>query len=136
MKRVVTEWPLHKETLITFADRRLLIFFHDLSIIYAKDAETPEGWNANFISVRPDKTWSIGPNPDNLVEVGAFSKLLPMLEEDALIVPHLFCVEGMTSYRTFFENILRFKIVGSTGDTMRLASNKDQTRSVVFLKRY
>ena len=109
-------------------------FFHDLSMIYAKDAETPDGWNAKFIRVKPDKTWSIGPNPENLVEVGTFSKLLPMLEEDALIVPHLFCVEGMTTYRTFFENILRFKIVGSTGDAMRLASNKDQTRSVVSSK--
>ncbi|MBC6424783.1 MAG: hypothetical protein GDA38_27475 [Hormoscilla sp. SP12CHS1] len=48
-----------------------------------------------------------------------------------VVVPHMFCVPGMTSFRGFFEDILGLPVVGSPPNCTALATNKAQTRSVV-----
>jgi D-alanine-D-alanine ligase len=53
---------------------------------------------------------------------------LPALD---LVVPHLFCVPGMTSFRAFFEDILRIPVVGSPAHSTALAANKAHTRHIV-----
>ncbi len=53
------------------------------------------------------------------------------LPEVDVVVPHMFCVPGMISFRGFFEDILGLPVVGSPPSCTALATNKAQTRSVV-----
>ena len=53
------------------------------------------------------------------------------MDEDALIVPHMFCKNGMTLYRYFFHEQLGFSMVGSSADTMKISMDKSLTRNLV-----
>ncbi|NEP46335.1 MAG: D-alanine--D-alanine ligase [Okeania sp. SIO2H7] len=53
------------------------------------------------------------------------------LPEVDVVVPHMFCVPGMTSFRGFFEDVLGLPVFGSPSGSSALSCNKAQTRSVV-----
>ena len=61
----------------------------------------------------------------------ASSEIINNLQKGSVIVPHLFCYEGMTECRDFFEKILSFKMIGAPGSVMALAADKNRTRNCV-----
>mgnify|MGYP001220721622 FL=1 len=105
-------------------------FFFELSMIYSKGIICPPEWKQNFIVVKPDNQWYYGNNLDFLAPKEVID-ILSSLKEDALIVPHMFCKNGMTLYRYFFHEQLGFPMVGSSADTMRISMDKSLTRNLV-----
>jgi D-alanine-D-alanine ligase len=115
-------------------------FFCDLSRLYAQDclAATAAGgpYESHIAYVTPDRLWrfpaDLGP--------AALSAAAPMPVANALrriaelridvMVPQMFCLPGMTSYRAMFD-VLGIPYAGNTAGVMALAANKARTRAVV-----
>ncbi|HAC64770.1 MAG TPA: D-alanine--D-alanine ligase [Cyanothece sp. UBA12306] len=64
----------------------------------------------------------------------SLQEMLSDLPEVDLVVPHMFCLPGMTSFRALFEDILGLPVVGSSSGCTALAANKSQTKSIVSAK--
>ena len=104
-------------------------FFFNLSLIYSKNILLPPSWEQSFIKVDPKKNFYFMNNSNwKLVK---FNQLIKIIPPKSLIVPHLFCYDGMTKYRNYFENNLGLPLVGSTGKIMTLSINKDKTKKLV-----
>ena len=115
-------------------------FFSDLSLVYARDClestADPEHYDFHIALVAPDGQWKF---PANLTEPAiASAESMPLaqaieqLTELGLdvVVPQMFCIPGMTSYRALFD-LLQIPYVGNTPDVMALAANKALARAVV-----
>jgi len=115
-------------------------FYCDLSRLYASDClestADPARYQHLVAYVTPDRCWRF---PDDLSR-DAISAAPPMSLADAIpqliafdvdvMVPQMFCVPGMTSYRALFE-LLRIPYLGNTPDVMALASSKAKTKAIV-----
>lgn len=99
-------------------------------MIYSKNIICPPEWQQSFIVVSPDNVWSCGERLNSL-KVEEPIKILAKLDKSALLVPHMFCLNGMTLYRYFFHELLGFNMVGSTAETMRASINKSTSRKLV-----
>merc|ERR1719386_395197 len=86
--------------------------------------------------VHLDGFWSF---PDDLTEEGKqAAKRVSMAEamtkisalSPSAMVPHMFCLPGMTTYRAVFD-ALAIPIVGNDAGVMALSTNKGQSRAVV-----
>jgi D-alanine-D-alanine ligase len=115
-------------------------FHGDLSRLYAADClasiEDPALYESFIAYVSPDGTWRF---PDDLtrdaigsarpVSLAVAVLRLGELRPDVM-VPQMFCVPGMTSYRGLFD-LLDIPYLGNTPDVMALTSNKVRTKAVV-----
>lgn len=106
-------------------------FYYNLSILYAKEVVQPVGVSSYYAVVDPDGLWQLGTSLDSLSEKMSLQDMTPRLPQIDVVVPHMFCFPGMTSFRAFFEDILGIPVVGSPSHCTALATNKAQTRSVV-----
>lgn len=113
------------------AGSRVSEFYYNLSMIYAKEVVQPLGVTSHYAVVHPDGFWQLGTSLEDLSEKILLQDMIARLPEIDVVVPHMFCFPGMTSFRAFFEDILGLPLVGSPSHTTALASNKAQTRSVV-----
>lgn len=115
-------------------------FYCDLSRLYAQDCleSTADAELYEFYAayVTPDRQWRF---PADLSRE-AISAATPMPLADAVrrlaaleidvMVPQMFCLPGMTSYRALFD-LLEIPYVGNTPDAMALGANKAKARGVV-----
>jgi D-alanine-D-alanine ligase len=115
-------------------------FYCDLSRLYAQDclASTadPSRYDVHIAYVTPDRQWRF---PTSLSD-GAIAAATPMPLAEAVqvltalhidvMVPQMFCIPGMTSYRALFD-LLKIPYLGNTPDVMALAANKAQAKAVV-----
>ncbi len=106
-------------------------FHHDLSRLYAEAVIRPEGTVHAFVEVRPDGGWRIGPEIDALGPAMGVTEAMRHLPPADLVVPHMFCPAGMTSYRALFEDLLGVPVVGAPADVAGLAMRKGWTRDVL-----
>ncbi|MDY7024470.1 MAG: D-alanine--D-alanine ligase [Cyanobacteriota bacterium] len=113
------------------AGSRVSDFYFNLSLIYAKEAVQPVGVKSYYAVIHPDGYWQLGSSLEALSEKLSLQEMIAQLPEIDVVVPHLFCFPGMTSFRAFFEDILGLPVVGSPSHCTALATNKAQTRSVV-----
>ena len=134
-----TEIPSSSPTLPTMPQLRVLHlagsrvseFYYNLSIIYTKEVIQPIGVSSYYAVVHPDGLWQLGTSLNDLSEKISLKDMISRLPEIDVVVPHMFCFPGMTSFRAFFEDILGLPVVGSPSHCTALATNKAQTRSVV-----
>jgi D-alanine-D-alanine ligase len=115
-------------------------FYCDLSRLYAQDclASTadPSRYDVHIAYVTPDRQWRFpaslsdeaiaAATPMSLAEA---VQLLTALHIDVM-VPQMFCIPGMTSYRALFD-LLKIPYLGNTPDVMALAANKAKAKAVV-----
>jgi len=115
-------------------------FFADLSRLYAADclAATADPSRYEFLVayVAPDGHWRF---PHSLA-VDDLSTATPMPIAAAItrlcglgidvMVPQMFCIEGMTRYRSLFD-LLGIPYIGNTADLMALTADKAKTKAVV-----
>ena len=115
-------------------------FHADLSRLYAADCldatADPTRYEPHVAFVHPGGRWSF---PDDLsreaiaaaptVEVGEAVERLRSMELD-LAVPQMFCLPGMTTYRSLLE-LLEIPYVGNRPETMALGAHKARARAVV-----
>ena len=62
----------------------------------------------------------------------SFAEAMVVIEElwPDVVVPQMFCLPGMTTYRAVFE-LLGVPVVGNPPDVMALAANKARAKAVV-----
>ena len=113
------------------AGSRVSKFYYNLSMVYAKDVVQPVGVSSHYAVVHPDGLWQLGKSLESMSEKMSLQEMISQLPQIDVVVPHLFCFPGMTSFRAFFEDILNLPLVGSPSHCTALATNKAQTRSVV-----
>lgn len=115
-------------------------FYGDVSLLYARDCleATADAarYEVHLAYVTPDGRWRF---PDDLSQE-AITSARSMALGDAVqtitsrqidvLVPQMFCVPGMTSYRALFD-VLRIPYVGNTAEVMALGSDKAKARAVV-----
>lgn len=115
-------------------------FYCDLSRLYAQDClestANPALYQFHIAYITPDRQWRF---PADLsrdaiasakpMPVAQAIQVLTALQIDA-IVPQMFCIPGMTSYRALFD-LLEIPYVGNTPDVMALTANKAKARSIV-----
>ena len=99
-------------------------FFHDLSLLYARDVLRPEGVEASFAVVEPDGGWRFGETLGKLEKSVGAAEAIARITADppVLVVPHLFDPVGMTTYRGLFEDVLGIPFVGSRPETTAVAA--------------
>ena len=113
------------------AGSRVSNFYYNLSMVYAKEVVQPVGVKSYYAVAHPDGFWQLGKSLEDLSEKMSLESMVSQLPQIDVVVPHMFCSPGMTSFRAFFEDILGLPLVGSPSHTTALASNKAQTRSIV-----
>lgn len=115
-------------------------FYCDLSRLYAQDClnstANTELYEFHIAYISPGGTWRFPrdlssdaiASSEEMPLSGAI-QILTSLKIDVML-PQMFCVPGMTSYRSLFD-LLNIPYVGNTSDVMALAANKAKTKSVV-----
>ena len=106
-------------------------FYYNLSLIYARSVLKIATVENYYAVINPQGRWQLGDSLDDLSEEISLAAMISKLPQVDLVVPHCFCFSGMTSLRSFFEDLLGFPVVGSPAHCTALASNKAHTRNVV-----
>jgi D-alanine-D-alanine ligase len=115
-------------------------FYCDLSRLYAEDCleftANTALYEFHIAYVTPDRLWrfptSLRPESIDLaapMSLAEAVKVLSALKIDVML-PQMFCIAGMTSYRALFD-LLHIPYVGNSPDLMALAANKAKTKAVV-----
>jgi len=115
-------------------------YYEGVSAYYASqclESVIPQGTYKHVVAmVHQDGSWSF---PADLTEDGkAAAQHVSMAEamarissmDAAAMVPHMFCLPGMTTYRAIFD-ALSIPVVGNDAGVMALSTNKAQSRAVV-----
>jgi D-alanine-D-alanine ligase len=118
------------------------VFYFDLSIMYGRTAAEFEGldrehFSHEFVVVFPDGRWAFPKSLDSAslanatkVSMGqALGKMEAMVPPIDAVVPHMFCMPGMTRYRALCE-MLGIEVVGCSSDTCSIANDKFLTKQV------
>jgi len=114
-------------------------FLAELSILYAADCllatADPSRYEFFIAYVTPDGRWRF---PADLTQ-HAIAAAVPMplalaiMHIDALrldvVVPQMFCIPGMTSYRALFD-VLGLPLVGNTAEVMALTADKANAKAI------
>ncbi|MEL6441673.1 MAG: D-alanine--D-alanine ligase [Cyanobacteria bacterium J06621_8] len=106
-------------------------FYYQLSVLYAKEVVQPVGVSSYYAVVSPEGLWQLGADLDSLSDKISLAAMVERLPAVDVVVPHMFCFPGMTSYRSFFEELLGIPVVGNRADINSLATNKSHTRNIV-----
>jgi D-alanine-D-alanine ligase len=115
-------------------------FYCDLSRLYAQDClestADPALYEFHIAYVSPDRQWRFPTDlsceaialaaPMSLAEA---VQVLTALKVDVML-PQMFCLPGMTSYRALFD-LLNIPYVGNPPDVMALAAHKAKAKAVV-----
>ncbi|MEB3217256.1 MAG: D-alanine--D-alanine ligase [Nostocales cyanobacterium 94392] len=113
------------------AGSRVSQFYYNLSMMHVKEVIQPVGVVSHYAVVHPDGFWQLGKSLESMSEKMSLQEMISQVPDIDVVVPHMFCFPGMTSFRAFFEDILGLPVVGSPSHCTAIASNKSQTRSVV-----
>ena len=115
-------------------------FYGDLSRLYARDCleatADPALYEFHIAHVTPDGRWRFPTDlsPSAVAAAGSLDLADAVHRLSALgidvMVPQMFCVPGMTSYRALFD-VLGIPYVGNTPDVMALGAHKARARAIV-----
>mmetsp|Transcript_65309 Transcript_65309/g.108465 ORF Transcript_65309/g.108465 Transcript_65309/m.108465 type:complete len:372 (+) Transcript_65309:118-1233(+) len=116
-------------------------YYSAISVYYAKEAAEaswmPKTYINQFACVSPDLMWRFPQSPNKAdVEAAkphtlseAMDYIRDVLQPDVMI-PHMYCPPGMTTYRALFEQCLNVPVVGCDPDCMSLTTDKFQSQAV------
>ena len=106
-------------------------YYYQISVLYASEVVHPAGVTSYYAVVHPDGMWQLGSSLDNLAAKIPLQQAIAQLTQVDVVVPHMFCFPGMTSYRAFFEDLLDIPVVGAKADCTAISTNKSHTRNIV-----
>ena len=115
-------------------------FYGDLSRLYAKDCiaatANPSRYEFYIAYITPERLWRF-PSSLSKEDIKAAQ---PMLVAEAiefitvknidLVLPQMFCLSGMTQYRTLFD-LLNIPYVGNASEVMALTAHKAKAKAIV-----
>jgi D-alanine-D-alanine ligase len=115
-------------------------FYFDLSVMYGRTAAEFEGldrqqFSHEFVVVFPDGQWAF---PESMhsksvenakrMKMGqALARMEGMSPPIDVVMPHMFCMEGMTRYRALCE-MMGIEVLGCSSDTCSVANDKFLTK--------
>ncbi|MDJ0662697.1 MAG: D-alanine--D-alanine ligase [Crocosphaera sp.] len=115
-------------------------FYCDLSRLYGKDCieatANPSRYRFSIAYVTPDRLWrfpaSLGREDIKAATPLSLSQAIQWISEQNidLVLPQMFCVAGMTQYRSLFD-LLNIPYLGNTAELMGLTANKPQAKAIV-----
>lgn len=113
-------------------------FYCDLSRLYAQDCLIAMGeqYNSQIAYITPDSQWrfpcSLTPEDiANSPPMSLVSAIKFICEQNIdLVIPQMFCIPGMTYYRSLF-NILKIPYIGNPPDVMAIAAHKAKAKAIV-----
>lgn len=128
-----------KKTVLHLVGSSVSEYYEGVSSYYASEcfqAVTETGTYEHRIArVHCDGTWSFpkdyseeekaAPRVDIIQALQTIKDLTP-----SVMIPHMFCLPGMTTFRTLFE-ALKIPMVGCDGPLMSLSTNKAHSRVIV-----
>ncbi|MDF5707448.1 MAG: D-alanine--D-alanine ligase [Nostoc sp. S4] len=115
-------------------------FYCDLSRLYAQEclAATADASRYDFqiAYITPDGQWRFPQSlsPEDIAE----AKPIPLFDAIEfltgqnidIMLPHMFCIPGMTHYRALFD-LLKIPYIGNTPDLMAITAHKARTKAIV-----
>jgi len=115
-------------------------YYEGVSIMYGSECLNSVAQHGKYMNlpcfVNLDGTWSFPTNTSEEARSKAarltFAQAMVKIAElkpDA-IVPHMFCLPGMTNFRALFQT-MGFPVVGNTPDVMALSEDKWKTKAIV-----
>ncbi len=113
------------------AGSRVSEFYYSLSVRNVKGVVQPVGVSSHYAIVHPDGLWQLGASLDDLSEKMSVQDMISLLPTLDVVVPHMYCSLGMTSFRSLFEDVIGLPVVGSASHCTALATNKAHTRCIV-----
>lgn len=115
-------------------------YYEGVSIIYGNECMNSVSQYGKYVNlpcfVNLDGTWSFPTDTSEEARAKAgrlsFSQAMQKIAElkPEAVVPHMFCLPGMTSFRGLFDT-MNIPIVGNPADVMALSEDKAKTRAVV-----
>ncbi|NJM74173.1 MAG: D-alanine--D-alanine ligase [Scytonema sp. RU_4_4] len=115
-------------------------FYCDLSRLYAQDCLTatvdPSRYDFVIAYITPDRHWRF---PRSLSrEDIAVAKPIPLFDAIQfittqnidLMLPHMFCIPGMSHYRALFD-LLKIPYIGNTPDVTAITTHKARAKAIV-----
>lgn len=115
-------------------------FYSELSCLYARGCLSAIAdltrYESHIAYITPDRSWRF---PKSLsVEDSLMARPLSLAEAIAemqakqidVVIPQMFCLPGMTQYRTLFD-LLKIPYVGNSGPVMAVAAHKPQAKAIV-----
>eukprot|EP00440_Ansanella_granifera_P012697 gb/GFBE01013796.1/.p1 GENE.gb/GFBE01013796.1/~~gb/GFBE01013796.1/.p1 ORF type:complete len:411 (+),score=115.18 gb/GFBE01013796.1/:1-1233(+) len=130
-----------RKTVLHLVGSRQDEFYHDLSVLYARACDDcadldRERYDFRFAVVHMDGSWSFpsGLDQKSLAEAkhmplpAAVMRISEMAPD--VMVPHMFCVEGMTRFRSLFD-LLDIPFLGNHEYTVWPATDKATTKQLL-----
>ena len=115
-------------------------FYCDLSRLYAADCiaatANPDRYEFHIAYITPDRQWrfpaSLTPEDIATAEPMSLAQASDAIvtKQIDLVLPQMFCIPGMTEYRTFFD-LLEIPYVGNRPDLMALTAHKAKAKAIV-----
>jgi D-alanine-D-alanine ligase len=133
--------PVERKKVLHLMGSREESFYHDLSVLYARACDDckdldRERYDFQYAIVHMDGLWSF---PGDLSEkavdkaphMPTAAAIAHIAEMDPdVMVPHMFCVEGMTRFRTLFD-LLQIPFLGNHDYTVWLSTDKAITKNML-----
>lgn len=121
-----------RRTVLHLAGSASSPFYSDLSLVYATAGLRPDAFDHKVAVVEPGGRWRLGTTLEDLAAaVGAPTALAELEGGVDLVVPYMFDLSGMTSFRSLFEDVLGVPVVGSVAAVTSVAANKALTKSIL-----
>merc|ERR1712070_1258378 len=118
-------------------------FYYNLSVMYARICDSEplldrKRFSFRFAVVQPGGSWCFPESLEQdaidaapkMTKPDGIAKLASESAQLDLVVPHMFCYPGMTSYRGLFE-LLGVPHVGCSAACMAMTTDKEQTKGVM-----
>ncbi len=115
-------------------------FMADLSLLYARDCWSATAdasrYRMHVAYVAPDGQWRFPADPGEQALAAApalpLTAALPLLVamRPDVVIPQMFCLPGMTTYRSLLE-LLDLPYIGNTASVMAIGADKAHARAVV-----
>jgi len=115
-------------------------YYEGVSVLYAEqclqEALKHQTYDNLPCKVHADGTWSFPKDlskesmeeAEKMTTDKAIAKIAQL--QPGAVVPHMFCLPGMTTYRAFCD-LMSLPLVGNAADVMALSTNKWQSKAIV-----
>ncbi|YAF94590.1 MAG: D-alanine--D-alanine ligase [Nodularia sp. CChRGM 3473] len=114
-------------------------FYCNLSRLYAQDcltATTDPRYDFQIAYITPDRQWrfprSLSPEDIAIAKPMSLGDAIEFItaQNIDLVLPQMFCIQGMTQYRALFD-LLKIPYIGNTSDIMAIAAHKARAKAIV-----
>ncbi|MEL6424263.1 MAG: D-alanine--D-alanine ligase [Pseudomonadota bacterium] len=104
-------------------------FYFNLSYVYYQNVFRSSDFSHVALLRFPNGDWKLEHGESDRTDI-QFEDIYQIASEFDIIVPHMFCPQGMTSYRGYFEDVVGVPVVGPSSRSNTLTLSKWDTKSL------